>query len=71
MSLPDVNGVFWSCCASSWVTSKCCVFKALPPKSKDDFGEGFAKSHFAEENFSVPGEFELGESVLAAVKTLR
>lgn len=41
VSLPDTNGVFWLCCASSWVTSNYYVVKPLSPKLRDAFRLGF------------------------------
>lgn len=41
LSLPDGNGVFWLCCASSWVMSSYYVIKALSPDLRGVSRSGF------------------------------
>lgn len=41
VSLPDVNGVFWLHCASTWIVSNYYVVKPLSPKLRDAFRLGF------------------------------
>lgn len=41
VSLSDINGVFWLCCAFFWIMSSSYAIKPLSPKQRAAFGLGF------------------------------
>lgn len=72
VSLPDINGVFWLCCAAFWIVSISYVVKPLSPKPRDAFRLGFCRESLcSRELFSAPGMCELGDTIPAAVKMLQ